>query len=364
MANGVGTISYDKHDQLFVGTLELTAGPDGRRQRKRVKAKTKREVQAKLNALARQRDEGTVTPGRTPTTAEWLEFWLDKVVPGTVSAGTEDYYRQVVRDWVAPYVGKVTLAELRPEHVMSMMRALEDKGLSPTTQKKARGALIRALTVAQRYGRVARNVAALTDAPKAGGSKLDDTLDSADAAQVLQAAEGDRLEGLAVLVLALGLRQGEALDLRWSDVDLDKATVAVHGTKTEASDRKVALPPFAVAALRRHRSRQREERMAAPVWGDPDLVFATTVGTRIDRRNVLRWWHDLTIRAGVGRRRFHASRHTAATLMLNNGVPLEVVSKTLGHAGLAITADVYAKVRPELQRTAADAMENLLGGAR
>jgi len=76
---------------------------------------------------------------------------------------------------------------------------------------------------------------------------------------------------------------------------------------------------------------------------------------------VLRWWHDLTMRAGVGRRRFHASRHTAATLMLNAGVPLEVVSETLGHAGLAITKDVYAKVRPQLQQQAADVMQTLLG---
>jgi integrase len=172
----------------------------------------------------------------------------------------------------------------------------------------------------------------------------------------------DRLEALAVLVLALGVRQGEALELRWSDIDLDKGVMDIHGTKTAASDRQVALPPFAVDSLSRHQARQRKERMAAKYWGDPDLVFTTSIGTEIHRRNVLRWWHDLTEnRAGVGRRRFHASRHTAATLMLNAGVPLEVVSATLGHAGYAITTDVYAKVRPELQRTAADAMQGVLG---
>ncbi len=104
--------------------------------------------------------------------------------------------------------------------------------------------------------------------------------------------------------------------------------------------------------------------MAAWRWDNPGLVFATTVGTRYDRRNILRWWHQLTINAGVGRRRFHASRHTAGTLMLNAGVPLEVVSATLGHAGLAITADVYAAVLPDLQRGAATAMQQVLGGAR
>jgi integrase len=257
----------------------------------------------------------------------------------------------------------VPLAKLGPEHVVSMMRSLEAKGLSPSTVRTARTILRRGLTIAERYRRVSRNAAALTDAPRHAESKLDDALDADEAAKVLRAAEGDRLEALAVLVLAVGMRQGEALDLRWSDVNLDAGTMKVAGTKTKASVRTVALPPFAIDALRRHRIAQLEERLAAPVWGDLDLVFTTTIGTRIHRRNALRWWHQLTIGAGVGRRRFHASRHSAATLMLNNGVPLEVVSATLGHAGLAITADVYAKVRPELQRTAADAMQNVLASA-
>ena len=119
-----------------------------------------------------------------------------------------------------------------------------------------------------------------------------------------------------------------------------------------------------VIALRRRRARQLEERLAAPRWDDAGLVFTTTVGTQLQSKNAWEWWNKLCDRSGVGRRRFHATRHTAATLMLNNDVRLEVVSKTLGHSGLAITADVYAKVRPELQRSAADAMERLFGTGR
>lgn len=388
---GQGSI-YRNKDGLYVGSVELPAGLDGRRQRKRMKARTKAELLAKMREATRQRDEGTLVTGPAQTTGEWLTFWVTTVLPGTVAASTERQYRETVRDWINPHIGKIPLAKLRPEDVVSMMRALEGRGLSPSTVRTARTILRRGLTIAERYGRVSRNAAALTDAPKRASAKVDDSLTADEAARVLEASrmveEGrrwgapkrrpspshgadpvaprmveDRLHALAVVVLALGLRQSEALNLRWSDIDLDKATMVVHGTKSTASDRKVALPGFVVAALRDHRARQREERMAAPVWGDPDLVFATTIGTVIDGRNVLRWWHDLTERrAGVGRRRFHASRHTAATLMLNNGVTLEVVSATLGHAGLAITADVYAKVRPELQRTAADAMDALLGG--
>jgi integrase len=207
-------------------------------------------------------------------------------------------------------------------------------------------------------------VAALAAPPRRARARTDDALDADEAAAVLKAASGDRLEALAVLVLATGLRQGEALRLRWDDIDFDAATLTVREAKTPAGVRTIALPGIVTTALRDHRARQRLERLAAAQWDDPGVVFASDHGGTMHRTDALRYWWALTIRAGVGRRRFHASRHTAATLMLNNGVPLEVVSKTLGHAGLAITADVYAKVRPELQRTAATAMDRVLGGER
>ncbi len=201
---------------------------------------------------------------------------------------------------------------------------------------------------------VATNAPALTDAPRQDAPRLDDALTADEAQAVIRTAVGDRLEALAVLVLTVGVRQGEALALRWSDVDIEGATITVSEAKTDAGRRRVPLPATVAAARRVH-------RVASRYSGPDDYVFASKTGTRINPRNALRWWHDLTERAGVGRRRFHASRHTAATLMLNAGVPLEVVSATLGHAGLAITADVYARVGPDLQRQAADVMEGVLG---
>jgi integrase len=363
MAYGQGSVSKTKNDQgLWVGRVDLGIAPDGRRVRKMVKAKTKDALAQKMAEIRATRDQlhGTVD-GRT-TTRQWLEQWLSDVLPGTVTASTAESYRIIAEAYVIPQIGRVPLLKLGPEHVNRMMRNLEAQGLSPRTRQYARAVLRRALGQAQRWGKVDRNAAALVDAPKKAAAKIDDALDADQAAAVLVAASGDRLEALAVLVLAIGVRQGEALRLRWDDVDLKAATVRIQSAKSDAGIRTIALPGFVVGALKEHRRRQAAERIASRVWIDPGLVFTTTVGTQLDRRNALRWWHGLTTRAGVGRRRFHASRHTAATLMLNNGVPLEVVSKTLGHAGLAITADVYAKVRPELQRTAADAMERVLGG--
>jgi integrase len=361
--SGEGSVYQIGESGLWAASVDL-GSVDGRRVRKVVKAKHKTDLLRKLRELQGDVAGGLPLPDTQSTTGDWLKWWLAEVLPGTVTESTATNYTDVVNAYLIPYVGRVQLAKLGPEHVQRMMRDLERKGLSVATVSLARKVLRRSLGDAQRFGKVNRNAAALVRAPKKAPAKLDDALDAAEAAKVLAAARGDRLEALAVLVLSVGLRQGEALALRWDDVNLKGGSVKVTDAKTAAGVRPVALPRFVVDALKEHRARQREERIASDVWGDPSLVFTTTVGTRIDRRNALRWWHELTIRAGVGRRRFHASRHTAATLMLNNGVPLEVVSNTLGHAGLAITADVYAKVRPELQRRAADTMQEVLGDTR
>jgi integrase len=361
MASTTTVMRFDRREELWVARVDFGL-VDGRRQRVTRKAKTKDALKAKLRELDNTKAEGRRPLNQTYTTGAWLTHWVDNVLPNKDLADrTLESYREKTAHYLMPALGKIPLARLDTTDVEAMMAAMRRKGLAPRTIAYARAVLRMALAHAELHGRVARNVAGLVPAPRKAATKLDDALDTDEAARVIQAAAGDRLEALAVLVLATGLRQGEALALRWADIDLDAGTLRVAKAKTAAGVRQIGLPGFAVAALRDHRARQRGERMAARAWEDPGLVFASTTGTKLNRSNVLHWWWDLTTRAEVGRRRFHASRHTAATLMLNNGVPLEVVSATLGHAGLAITADVYAKVRPELQRTAATVMDGLLG---
>ena len=223
--------------------------------------------------------------------AAWCDFWCTQILPGTVTAQTVINYRQRLDCGLLPYVGRIPLARLAPDDVQIGMRALEAKGLAASTWADARATLVQALNQAVRWGKVSRNAAALVKAPSRAGYRLDDALDAEEAQRVLGAATGDRLEALAILVLTVGLRQGEALALRWDDIDLKAGTVSVTRSKTPAGVRTVALPELAVVALRSHRAAQRRERLAAPVWADSRLVFTSEAGTPVGRRDCLRWWH-------------------------------------------------------------------------
>lgn len=192
---------------------------------------------------------------------------------------------------------------------------------------------------------------------------------------LLQAIEGDPLEALYLLALTTGMRQGELLSLKWADVDLEAGHVQVRSSvrkgkegfvfsepKTSASRRQVALTMSAVAALYRHRACQLEQRMAdGPLWQDNDLVFPDVFGMPFNGITLLRReFLPLLKRAGLPLIRFHDLRHTAATLMLLKGAHPKIVSEMLGHASVSITLDLYSHVLPNMQREAAETMDQLL----
>ena len=194
-------------------------------------------------------------------------------------------------------------------------------------------------------------------------------------AQFLAAARGDRLFALFAVGVAVGLRKGELAGLRWEDVDLDQGLVHVRQTiqrvygvgmvtgppKSARSRRDVPLPVYAGVALKEHRTRQLEERLAmGRYWIDSGLVFTTTIGTGLDPRNLTRVLDELIAAAGVRRIRFHDLRHTCASLLLAQGVPARVVMDVLGHSQFSITMDLYSHVMPSALREAADAIDRAL----
>jgi len=362
---GEGSV-YRQANGLWCGVIEMPA-QDGQRRRRYLRAKTKRQLVERMTEARSEVQRGMPSPDRRLTTEAFLRWWATDVAPQSLKESTVVHYEWIVGRYLVPALGNVPLARLGPEHVHAMLAAMADRGLSARTQRQARAVLRRALGHAEKWGHVTRNAAALVDAPRIGRARTDDALTADEARSVLDAASGDRLEALAWVVLTLGLRKGEALALRWVDIDFTDGTVRVGATlkrragggcyldtpKTEGGYRVLPLSEALSQVLRGHMARQE-------AVGEGGFVFTTPIGTPLDPRNSLRWWHNLTERAGVGRRRFHASRHTAASLMHEAGVPLEVISRVLGHASIAITADTYTEIRDAARRRGVEAVASLL----
>jgi len=200
------------------------------------------------------------------------------------------------------------------------------------------------------------------------------TLTVEEAERLLAAARSDRLCALYVLALTCGLREAELLGLRWADIDLDRAVLAVRQQalrirgswvfsepKTASGRRTVALLSLAVEVLRQHRVKQAQDRLLlGPAWEDNGLVFPNQVGRPIEKQNLLRrsFWPILR-QAGLPHMRFHDLRHSAATLLLAQGVHPRVVQERLGHSTISVTMDTYSHVMPTLQREAAESLDRI-----
>jgi integrase len=306
-----------------------------------------------------------------------MTYWLTDVLPAeNKRTGTATNYANVVRLYIDPTIGRIELAALSPADVRRMLSSMSRRGLSPNTQRLARSVLRRALRSAEIDGLVTRNVASLVDGVRVPRPKKG-TLEPDEARSLLALAEAQGHGALITVLLGLGLRRGEAVGLRWRDIRLDapRATLTVAGAIAKAergalcweqakadSERTVHLPRAVADVLRRHRSTQAEERLAygpgwARDWLFDDMVFTTSVGTPRDPDKTTRLVTALAAEAGLGHWTPHGMRHSAASILIAQGVPLKVVSEMLGHSSIRVTADIYGHLMEPARLDAADAMQ-------
>jgi integrase len=357
---------YPRADGRWVAAISLG---DGRRATRY--AKSRAEAKVRLAELQRLKESQAVEGSRL-TLSQFLVRWLDDVRPRLAPA-TWKKHESICRVHLVPVVGHRRLSELS---VHDVTRLVDERGplgvLDAQTRRHVRGTMRRALADALRQGHVTKNVAALAEPPSLPHRERS-VLDALQVRALIDGTREDRLHALWVLLATTGLREAEALGLTWDDVDLDGQTASVRRTlqrhdgewqlrppKTARSRRTVYLPSLTVEALRSHRRDQQAALMAAGKPGQLGLVFVTERGRPIHGPNLSKVLYAHLDRLGLPRVTVHDLRHSAATVLYAEGVPLEAIADMLGHSTTRVTADLYRHRVERIQRDAADAMQRAI----
>jgi len=335
--------------------------------------KTKREGRDWLKETIVQIDDGLTLEGAQISVEKFLREWLEahklRVRPKTAFQ-----YNQVLEQHVIPYLGKIKLKELRPDHIQSLYSTKLKDGASERTVLIIHSVIHRALEQALKWGLVGRNVADAVTRPRVKKKEMK-TLDDNQARSFLSSLKGSRYDAFFWVAISTGLRQGELLGLKWSDVDWRNRCIHVqrqvqrlsHGglgfapPKSEAGKRTIVLGAAVLEKLREQMAYQDTEKsFAGKDWQEFDLIFPSAVGTPYDHRNIYRVFKILLKEAGMPEIRFHDLRHTAATLLLQQGVNPKVVQERLGHSDVTLTLNTYSHVMGTIQDDAADKLDQLL----
>jgi integrase len=316
----------------------------------------------------------------TVTVGQLLDRWHNVIV-ATRRETTASNYRYMIDGHIASFVlpggktlGSKKVAKLTFNDVDALLDAKREAGLSPSTRRLIRSVLVQATNQAMKWRIVTRNEPAMST-PVTVHRREGRSLSPAQAKRLMETLETSPMGTLFIVMLTTGMRRGEAIGLRWEDVDLKKGVISVRQqvqringelkateVKTERSRRSINLAKPTVVALKEHKAAQRAERLASAAWTDTDYVFTTVLGTPLDPRNVAKQFESNCLKAKIGRWHPHELRHSAATLMLATGTPLQVVSAVLGHASIRITSDVYGHVLDPQRQNAADALAGVLYG--
>lgn len=342
-----------------------------RQQRWRGGFATRREAENALNSVLEKLGRGDyVAPSKTTLGEFLIDEWLPrrKVRPGSLST-----YQSLVRNHIVPELGKKRLQAVSPGHIDTFYADLERRGLAADTRVLIHSILRKALGDAVRWDKIVRNPADRVDRPKPSGRRAT-AWTVRELGRFLDRVGNDRLFALWRLGATTGMRRGELLGLSWRALDLEGGRLTVERQllatgkfgppKSSRSERTVKLDDETIAALNVHRDAQRVERaLAGDAYEESDLVFCDELGRPLSPR----WVSDRFVKhrkkADVPVGTLHILRHTAATLMLTNGVPVHVVAGRLGDRPETILK-TYAHLLPHSDEQAAAGLAALLTGSR
>lgn len=345
--------------------------PDGRK--KFFTGPTRAQVKDRLAEAQRQAHAGQLVVGRDQPIDQYLERWLADAVRHSVRPKTYENYDLCVRR-LLPHIGRLRLRALTPEHVQHALGQLLEGGLAPRTVRQVHMVLRRALKQAVLWRILPSNPSDAVRPPRADRKEIR-SLSEGDVRHLLEVAAGTRHHAIWVFLVTTGVRLGEALGLKWSDIEFAESRAHIRRAlqrqrgagivfvepKTAKSRRTVPIPPETLAILLNHRHAQEADRReAAAQWVEHDLVFPSPIGRPIDMSFLSLIFHRALKQAGLPRHRIHDLRHTAATHLLTRHVHPKIVQDLLGHSTIAITLDTYSHVLPPLGKDASAHMSSLV----
>ncbi len=363
---GEGSIYFHETKKLWVTQVTVGHDENGKRKRRTLYGKTKADVRKKLLEVQRLAHEGSLPEPTQLRVGKYLDEWL-KAAKDTVRPSTHARYTTMVNNTLKPAIGGVRLTQLQPLHVQQMLTRLREDGASERKLEMAYVNLNRALNLAVKWGYLNRNPCEPIEKPKTPKSVVH-ALSAEQAKALIKASKDDRLHALIVMAISTGMRQGELLGLEWDDVDLKHGYVMVKKQleelegkhklaelKTDHSRRRIDLDRQCVEALKAHKKKMKGEGY------EGGLVFRADEGGYIRKSNLTRrTFKPLLKAAGLDEKvRFHDLRHTAATLLLRQGVHPKIVQERLGHARVAMTLDTYSHVLPSMQADAVSKLDAL-----
>jgi integrase len=396
--NGEGSIYQRKSDGRWVGQAYAIT-PDGTRKRKYVYGDTWEEAHGKLVELKSRTQRGIPLPDRAWKLKEYLPYWLRVHVAGLRST-TARGYESAVRLHLVPALGTKRLDALQVQQVRTFLDEFRNKCLCCASKADANrpvknqccsvgkccehypsarqiqyvhAVLRNSLNQAMREELISRNVATLVRVPSPR-YKVGKGLSVDQVRAILTAAKGHRLYPLYVVAATMGLRRGELLGMRWTDLDLDKGTLTVGQTvqrtggklvlsdaKTESSESPIPLPEWTwLVLLEQQETQQAERERLAAVRQEHGLVFPSEVGTPIEPRNLNRHFAKLRETAGLPNIRLHDLRHTVVSMLMELGVPPHVVQAIARHADVKLTLKVYSHTNLDEMRQALGKLDGKL----
>jgi integrase len=372
-AHGEGSL-YRRKDGRWVAQLTL----QGKQLYKYFR--TKPQARMWIQETKNQVRGGLCLEDMRMTVGQFLHIWLE-AHRSSVRPKTFAQYAQIVHQYLCPGIGQTRLRDLTPGRIQAFYGLHLSGGKTERTVLLLHSVLHSALTQAVRWSLISRNPAEAVTHPRIRRKELQ-TLTDQQVRSLLNQVHASRYEALFLVAVTAGLREGEILGLKWSDLDLTTGRLMIQRQlqrlqgaglvfsepKSRAGKRVVVLGSETLARLQSHRLLQRREKLlAGSNWHENDLIFPSSIGTPSEPRNIYRRFKMALKNAGLPDLRFHDLRHTAATLMLQQGIHPKIVQERLGHASIMLTLNTYSHVLPSIQAEAAQKMDNLLmpleGGA-